>query len=122
MPRYPHVIFDLDHTLWDFERNSKAALGELYAEMELGSATDTAFDHFFKRYQRHNNNCWQLYRKGNMDKETLRVERFRRAFVDIGEQRMELIPQLAGSLRSARRTGSRSTSGASWRSSTRPAR
>ena len=95
MPRYPHVIFDLDHTLWDFERNSRAALAELYTEFALGVADETPFEVFFKRYQRHNNNCWQLYRKGNMDKETLRVERFRRAFVDIGEDRLDLIPDLA---------------------------
>jgi len=29
---YSHLLFDLDHTLWDFERNSEETLRELYRE------------------------------------------------------------------------------------------
>ena len=93
--RYAHVIFDLDHTLWDFERNSYVALQTLYERFELGAEAGADFDTFYKRYVRHNNNCWQSYRKGNMDKETLRTERFIRAFKDIGEPRVELVFPLA---------------------------
>lgn len=93
--RYAHIIFDLDHTLWDFERNSYAALSELFLEFELDRDGAVLFDDFFKRYVRHNDNCWTSYRKGNMDKATLRVERFRRAFADVKEERVERIPDLA---------------------------
>ena len=31
-----HVYFDLDHTLWDFESNSREALSEIFEKFELG--------------------------------------------------------------------------------------
>ena len=31
--KYKHLFFDLDHTLWDFETNSRAVLAELHAEL-----------------------------------------------------------------------------------------
>ena len=36
MKRYAHLFFDLDHTLWDFETNSRHTLRELH-EAEKGS-------------------------------------------------------------------------------------
>jgi len=27
---YKHLFFDLDHTLWDFERNSAECLADIY--------------------------------------------------------------------------------------------
>ena len=36
MKRYAHLFFDLDHTLWDFEANSRDTLRELFdAELAL---------------------------------------------------------------------------------------
>ena len=32
---YKHLFFDLDHTLWDFDENSKATMKQLYDEYEL---------------------------------------------------------------------------------------
>ena len=34
--KYRHLFFDLDHTLWDFEANSKTTLKELHAALQLG--------------------------------------------------------------------------------------
>ena len=33
--KYKHLFFDLDHTIWDFEANSRTTLVELYEEMKL---------------------------------------------------------------------------------------
>jgi putative hydrolase of the HAD superfamily len=30
MMRYKHLFLDLDHTLWDFDTNSRAALFDIY--------------------------------------------------------------------------------------------
>ena len=35
MANYDHVFFDLDRTLWDFERNSLETIHDLYHEFEL---------------------------------------------------------------------------------------
>lgn len=94
MRRYNHVIFDLDHTLWDFERNSRLAMEELYGQFDIEASIGKPFDFFMKRYQKHNDECWTLYRKGKMDKEVLREERFKRTFKDVGEERTHLIPEL----------------------------
>jgi putative hydrolase of the HAD superfamily len=32
---YTHLFFDLDHTLWDFEKNSRITLVELFEEKQL---------------------------------------------------------------------------------------
>ena len=35
MKRYAHLFFDLDHTLWDFETNSRHTLRELHEAEKL---------------------------------------------------------------------------------------
>ena len=37
MEKYKHIFWDLDHTLWDFEKNSVAALQEVYHHFDLPS-------------------------------------------------------------------------------------
>jgi putative hydrolase of the HAD superfamily len=32
-----HIFFDLDHTIWDFDRNAEETLTELYAQYQLES-------------------------------------------------------------------------------------
>ena len=44
--KYKHLFFDLDHTLWDFEANSRQTLEELYYSMQLGSKGVNDFDLF----------------------------------------------------------------------------
>jgi len=39
--KYRSLFFDLDHTLWDFETNSRLALNELYQNMELKAKGST---------------------------------------------------------------------------------
>lgn len=78
------LFFDLDRTLWDFERNSLETLKGLYEECGLAGRGDGGFAAFNAIYQRENAECWSDYRQGLMAKEVLRSERFRRALAGYG--------------------------------------
>ena len=75
---YLHVFFDLDHTLWDFESNSKAAIAALFSKHELNALVGTDADGFFNAYSHINEHYWQLFHKGEIDRDTLRYIRFRK--------------------------------------------
>lgn len=71
-----HLFFDLDRTLWDFDRNSENALKQIFAEEEL-EARIGGFEHFHQQYVYQNAHLWKLYGKGKIKKDELRYERFR---------------------------------------------
>lgn len=71
-----HLFFDLDRTLWDFEKNSEVALSKLFVDLQLDTKIDL-FENFFKEYKENNASLWKLYGKGQLKKEDLRDERFR---------------------------------------------
>ena len=51
---YQHLFFDLDHTLWDFEKNSKQALIELYDSYAWESILNLPVDEFLQSYYQKN--------------------------------------------------------------------
>ncbi|MFM7005622.1 MAG: YjjG family noncanonical pyrimidine nucleotidase [Flavobacteriales bacterium] len=71
-----HLFFDLDRTLWDFDKNSEIALRQLFIAEEL-AAQIGGFEHFHKQYVYQNAHLWKLYGKGLIKKDELRFERFR---------------------------------------------
>jgi putative hydrolase of the HAD superfamily len=73
--RYEHLFFDLDHTLWDFEKNSKETLLELFHSHNLHQYAPD-FEVFYQTYHTVNAEKWRLYRLGQLDKATLRATRF----------------------------------------------
>ncbi|MGB1103209.1 MAG: YjjG family noncanonical pyrimidine nucleotidase [Crocinitomicaceae bacterium] len=75
MKNLKHVFFDLDHTLWDFEKNSSEALMELYHELRL---SDEIHDpkQFIAVYQEINAKYWHLYNHGKVSKTEVRNGRF----------------------------------------------
>ncbi len=77
---YEHIFFDLDHTLWDLETNSRETLNELFTEHELTEKGIASPEDFIKEYHHINERMWEEYRKGLIDKETLRYARFHEAF------------------------------------------
>ncbi len=77
------VFFDLDHTLWDFETNSKSAVGELYVEFNMQSLGFSLED-YLPVYLRCNEYCWDMYRRNLMNKDLLRHQRFYLALKDFG--------------------------------------
>ena len=70
-----HLFFDLDRTLWDFEKNSKKALQILFKDLKLDDKIEH-FNHFHHTYTRINAELWKLYGKGKLKKEELRDARF----------------------------------------------
>lgn len=74
--RYEHIFFDLDRTLWDFETNSYETLSELSIKHKLLDKGITSVDDFINHYLQINEQMWDDYRKGLIDKHTLRYQRF----------------------------------------------
>ena len=82
-PKYKHLFFDLDHTLWDFEANSEETLMELFEAFQLIRFFND-FEDFHARYTVHNIELWKQYRRGSIKKKFLNVERFLRPFSEVG--------------------------------------
>jgi putative hydrolase of the HAD superfamily len=80
--KYKHLFFDLDHTLWDFEANSRQTLEELYLTMKLEAKGIYDFDLFHKQYLVHNDKLWERYRNGNIKVDELRWKRMWLAMLD----------------------------------------
>ena len=86
--KYRHLFFDLDHTLWDFDTNSRHTLHELYVAMKLEQKGVNDFDLFIKNYLAHNEKLWERYRNGFIKVDELRVKRMWHTLLDfrIGDQ------------------------------------
>ncbi len=86
--KYKHLFFDLDHTLWDFDANSRQTLEELYHTMDLREKGVDNFDRFHKNYLEHNEKLWDRYRKGFIKSEELRWKRMWLTLLDfkIGDE------------------------------------
>lgn len=80
--KYKHLFFDLDHTLWDFEANSRQTLEELFHSMQLESKGISDFDLFHKNYLVHNEKLWDRYRNGLIKVDELRWKRMWLALLD----------------------------------------
>lgn len=87
---YRHIFFDLDHTLWDFDTNSRITLQELYTALELTSRGVHDFDLFHKNYLLHNDKLWDRYRKGYIKVDELRWKRMWLTLLDfkIGDEKL----------------------------------
>lgn len=73
--KYKHLFFDLDHTLWDFEANSRQTLEEVFHSMQLQSKGINDFELFHKNYLVHNDKLWDRYRNGFIRVDELRWKR-----------------------------------------------
>jgi putative hydrolase of the HAD superfamily len=93
--KYKHLFFDLDHTLWDFEANSKATLKELHLTMQLEDKGVNDFDLFHKNYIAHNEQLWERYRNGFIRQEELRIKRMWLALLDFRIANEELAKELS---------------------------
>ena len=75
MKSYHWVLFDADHTLFDFDRASEEALAEVLSQHGYGWE-----DGMYPDYKRINVQCWTEYEQGKITRDTLVYERFRRYF------------------------------------------
>ena len=70
-----HLFFDLDRTLWDFEKNSENALNILFHDLGLDKQL-RSFQGFHKTYKEINAKLWYDYGRGKITKDILRIKRF----------------------------------------------
>lgn len=89
-----HLFFDLDRTLWDFEKNSQIALTQLYNDLGLTRFTKHYLQ-FFNQYQSINKELWVLYGKNKITKEELRDRRFIQTFEALGIHDVALAKKMA---------------------------
>ncbi len=78
-----HVFFDLDHTLWDFEKNSEATFESIFKELKLDFSLQT----FLQFYNPTNHFYWKLYRENKISEIELRHSRLEKTF-----EKMEITP------------------------------
>jgi putative hydrolase of the HAD superfamily len=71
-----HIFFDLDHTLWDFDKNSALTFEKIF---ELNNI-NVNLDEFVEVYEPINFQYWKLYREEKIDKASLRYGRLNDAF------------------------------------------
>ena len=76
MSKYKHIFFDLDHTLWDFETNSKQALRQIFEEQKLNERGISSYEKFHSTYLPINDRYWARYHNQIVSKEKLRLGRF----------------------------------------------
>lgn len=82
--KYKHIFFDLDHTLWDFDKNAEETISELYHSYKLKELGLHAPDIFIETYTRNNHQLWADYHLGKITKQQLRETRFKSTFIELG--------------------------------------
>ena len=70
------VFFDLDHTLWDFEKNSALAFETVFKQQNL----DIDMSEFLPIYIPMNREYWERYRKDEISQKELRFGRLKDTF------------------------------------------
>lgn len=73
------VFFDLDHTLWDFDKNSALTFEKIFKL----NGVNVDSKEFLMHYETINLAYWKLYRDDKIDKASLRFGRLNDAFLAI---------------------------------------
>ncbi len=70
------IFFDLDHTLWDFDKNSEMAFDRIFNENHPTINTKS----FVEIYAPINQACWKLYQVDKISHDELRYKRLKDSF------------------------------------------
>jgi putative hydrolase of the HAD superfamily len=84
MKPYACLLFDLDHTLWDYDTNAEETLRDLFTRFHLEERGVTSFRYFLETFNRVNRDLWDRYDRGLIGQEVIRYERFDRVFRETG--------------------------------------
>src|SRR5690554_3644693 len=88
-----HIFFDLDHTLWDFDRNSGLAFHSIFQKNKIL----VELEQFLEAYTPVNENYWKLYRENKVTQADLRYGRLKESFdmlgVVVSDEQISLIAQ-----------------------------
>ncbi|MFB0945826.1 MAG: hypothetical protein QMB24_06735, partial [Spirosomataceae bacterium] len=71
-----HIFFDLDHTLWDFDRNAESCLRYMFVVNDLQSRGIASDDIFIETFAVHNRALWKQLEAKEITHDFLRDERF----------------------------------------------
>lgn len=94
MKSYRCILFDLDHTLWDFETNSHATLQELYHH-NMEDRGISSFTSFYEAFVEVNTRLWEQYDAGIINRDAIRYERFHGILAKLGIDDTEFSLQLS---------------------------
>ena len=89
---YAHLLFDLDHTLWDFERNSSEALNEVYSIYNMQVFNAFSRRQFVDKFKEVNTIVWEKYDRDESDRDYIRTRRFELVLTQLGIK-IEAIPE-----------------------------
>jgi len=81
MVKYNHIFFDLDRTIWDFEKNSEETILELLSDFGLAKHSRFTELEFLNTYKAVNHGLWAAYRSGEISKQELRERRFHQSLL-----------------------------------------
>lgn len=70
------IFFDLDHTLWDFDKNSEIAFNLIFKN----KFPEICCDDFIEKYIPINQACWKLYQNDEISHLELRYNRLKFSF------------------------------------------
>ncbi len=88
-----HLFFDLDHTLWDFEKNSDKTFEFLFKKHQISCDLEK----FLYYYRNINFSYWERYRKNEVSKEVLKIGRLNDTFdkikVSISDELIQLLAE-----------------------------
>jgi len=87
--RYKHLFFDLDHTLWDFDKNTSEAISEIYKIFNF-SRWSFSLDDFIRYFYEANNYLWDKFNHGLIDRLELRNSRFKIILGKLGIHEKEI--------------------------------
>jgi YjjG family noncanonical pyrimidine nucleotidase len=82
--KYKHLFFDLDHTLWDHDTNSRIGLEEVYQQFDLQALGLFSPTQFYLKFNEINHQLWDKYEAGRISQPELRHSRFRLIFSQLG--------------------------------------
>lgn len=110
---YKHLFFDLDHTLWDFDRNSAECIAELFDTFQLANAGIASPEDFSHHFITINKKLWADYDKNLIEHSYIRQHRFPMVFealginasgidADLNAEYLKLLPCKSHLLESAR--------------------
>lgn len=95
MKRYKNIFFDLDQTLWDFEKSSAETLCELFSEYNLSKDCTFSPEVLVAKFHEVNDVLWGQFSAGKISKKELRDTRFEIVFQELKYRRDDLIEVFA---------------------------
>jgi len=105
--KYQHIFFDLDHTLWDFDKNTGEAIREIYDYFNFSKWNLFGFQELLEIFYEVNDQLWDRFNQGSIDRLELRNIRFPLVLeklgitshdvpADIGIKYLEIAPAKSG--------------------------